>query len=144
MSDHKCTALGGVQIADLRAALQAADLPFTDLDEVGRQFYRFDFEPGGGYAGLEGTGPDRLLRSVLIDASVRGRGLGGKLVGAIEDLARAERIERLHLLTTSAASFFEQCGYRIVERREAPPAIAASHEFTRLCPASAAYLVKSL
>lgn len=144
MSDVTCTELDREQRAALRTALDAAGLPVADLDEAGRRFFRIDAASGGGYAGLEGTGRDRLLRSVLVDASVRYSGVGRQLVDAIEARARADGAERLHLLTTTAAAFFARCGYRLAERERAPPAIAASHEFARLCPASAAYFVKSL
>lgn len=53
-------------------------------------------------------------------------------------------VGRLHLLTTTAADFFKANGYAAAHRSAAPVSITASREFISLCPASAAYLVKTL
>ena len=62
----------------------------------------------------------------------------------IEEEAESAGVERLHLLTTTAARFFRTQDYADAARASAPAEIASSAEFTRLCPANAAYLVKSL
>ena len=95
--------------------------------------------------GFRGGGrPDRLLRSIVVLPDRRGHGLGQALVATLEQQARHLRVQRLHLLTTTAAPFFRTLGYADTDRGAAPPAIAASREFAALCPASAAYLVKAL
>ena len=66
------------------------------------------------------------------------------LAASLEHEARKLVVQRLHLLTTTAAPFFGTMGYAAADRHAAPPVIAASREFTSLCPASAAYLVKAL
>lgn len=53
-------------------------------------------------------------------------------------------IERLHLLTTTAAPFFHVLDYAITDRASTPASIAASAEFTTLCPANATYMTKGL
>jgi N-acetylglutamate synthase-like GNAT family acetyltransferase len=129
----------------LRDALAAADLPVADLAEPGRAFFRFDDDAGlVGYGGLEGDRANRLLRSLLIVADRRGDGLGRAVLALLENVARVMRVQRLHLLTTTAAPFFRANGYADADRVAAPAAIAGSREFTALCPASAAYLVKAL
>lgn len=127
----------------LRAALDAAGLPCGDLLLPGRRFFRFasDSETAC-YGGLEGDGPEMLLRSVVVPPSARGRGAGQAIVRALEAEAARLGAVRLHLLTTTAAAFFHGLGYRPGERAAAPPAIAATAQFTSLCPATAAYLVK--
>ena len=60
------------------------------------------------------------------------------------ELARRLGVERLHLLTNTAAPFFRANGYAEADCIAAPPMIAASREFTTLCPASATYFVKAL
>ena len=128
----------------LRAALEQAGLPTSDLEEPGRLFFGLSDDRGLiGYIGLEGDGPDRLLRSLVILPHRRGLGLGRKLVTHLERCAAGE-VERLHLLTTTAAPFFQANGYAGADRGAAPLAIASSREFTALCPASATYLVKAL
>jgi amino-acid N-acetyltransferase len=71
-------------------------------------------------------------------------GLGRSTLSAFEAAAQAEGVQRLHLLTTTAEKFFAANGYMRTERTHAPTEIASSAEFTSLCPASAAYMVKSL
>ena len=56
---------------------------------------------------------------------------------ACEARARARQIDRLFLLTTTAAGYFEARGYVRVERQALPGPIRRSEEFTQLCPASA-------
>lgn len=93
---------------------------------------------------MEGDGPDLLLRSVVVPPPARDRGLGRAVVEALEAEAARLGAARLHLLTATAARFFEGLGYRPAERAAAPPAIAATAQLARLCPASARYLVKSV
>ena len=111
----------------------------------GRRFFRAA-DAGGlvGYGGLEGSGPDLLLRSVSVLPDARGRGYGAAMVRALEERVAALGAARLHLLTTTAADFFARLGYRPAARDAAPPTIAGTAQFAQLCPASAAYLVKTL
>jgi len=132
------------ELAGLAWCLDAANLPSADLADPGRLFFRFEANSLVGYGGLEGEGADRLLRSIVILADRRGHGFGRTLVTTIELQARNRGVERLHLLTTTAAPFFRALGYTDADRGAAPRAVAASREFTALCPASAAYLVKAL
>lgn len=132
------------ELAGLAWCLDAANLPSADLADPSRLFFRFEANSLVGYGGLEGEGADRLLRSIVILADRRGHGFGRTLVTTLEQQARNRGVERLHLLTTTAAPFFRALGYTDADRGAAPRAVAASREFTALCPASAAYLVKAL
>lgn len=134
--------------ADERATfaglLAAHGMPTADLDLPGRQFYAFRTTLGTpvAYGGLEGIGPDRLLRSLLVLPDRRGRRHGEAAALALERLAGADGATRLHLLTRHAAGFFARLGYAPADRAAAPPAIAGTLEFGELCPADAAYLAK--
>jgi amino-acid N-acetyltransferase len=119
-------------------------LPIADLREAGRAFYRIEADDLVGYGGIEGKGADRLLRSLVLLPDRRRVGLGGVVLALIEDKAKRAGVERLHLLTTTAAHFFRTRGYADAARASAPAGITLSAEFTQLCPANAAYLVKSL
>lgn len=128
----------------LRAALDQARLPTSDIEESSRLFFGLSDDRGLiGYIGLEGDGPDRLLRSLVVLPSRRGLGFGRELVKHLERCV-TPAVERLHLLTTTAAPFFRAHGYADADRTAAPASIAATREFTALCPDSAAYLVKAL
>ena len=131
-------------LAGLAQLLDAADLPSADIADPGRLIIRIEADSLVGFGGLEGEGSDRLLRSIVVVPDRRRHGLGRVLVAALERQAHDLGVERLHLLTTTAAPFFRALGYADADRGAAPSAIAASREFTALCPASAAYLVKAL
>ncbi len=130
---------------DLIAALEAAGLPTDDLHEPGRRFFRFENGEGlVGYGGLELVGPDVLIRSIVVPDSRRGGGHGGAILSWLEAEAAHQGAAGLYLLTTSAAAFFQRRGYSVALRSAAPPAIAASRQFSRLCPASATFMFKDL
>jgi len=130
---------------DLIAALEAAGLPTDDLHEPSRRFYRFEDAAGLiGYGGLEQIGPNALIRSIVVINSRRGGGQGSAILSWLETEAAEQNASGLYLLTTSATAFFERHGYTALPRSAAPPAIAASRQFSTLCPASAAFLFKEL
>ena len=137
--------LDRADLGSLKHALNEAALPSTDIGEPGRTFFRFSDEGQEvGFGGLEGSGPDLLLRSVVVAPAMRGKGQGGRLLAELEKEAVAIGGRRLHLLTNTAAPFSARHGYERQGRETAPASIAGSAEFTRLCPASALYLVKRL
>ncbi len=145
MSSLRVSRLAPGELGDLAGALAGAKLPIADLAEPGRTFVRFYDDAGlAGFGGIEGDGSDRLLRSLVVVVDRRGAGLGRTMLACLEDEARGLGVQRLHLLTNTAAPFFRTNGYGEADRAAAPPAITASREFTALCPASAIYLMKAL
>lgn len=134
------------EATQVRRLTSAAGLPTDDLDALDPA----NFWAAGprtapaGVVGLERCGTAALLRSLAVDDAWRGRGVGRALVEAAERAARAEGVQTLCLLTTTAAAFFERLGYRPAERDTAPEAIRATREFRDLCPASAVFMVKHL
>ena len=134
-----------VPAPDLIAVLEAAGLPTDDLHEAGRRFYRFEDEAGLiGYGALEQLSPDALIRSIVVIDSRRGGGHGSAILSWLETEAAGRKAAGLYLLTTSATAFFQRHGYTALPRSAAPPAIAASRQFSTLCPASAAFMFKDL
>lgn len=130
----------------LATLLADAGLPTSDLHDhpTLRLFAVMDRDGPVGCVALEVYGDAGLLRSLAVHPSRRGTGLGVELLRFAEQQARDARIATLHLLTTTAAGFFERHGYRHAVRGEAPPAIAATTQFSSLCPASSDYLRKDL
>lgn len=119
-----------------RAGLPTADLAASAVD-------LFVGETAGdrvGVGGLEVYGDVALLRSLVVDPAARGSGYGTELTEALLDYARGEGVERVYLLTETAADFFGRLGFEEVPREAAPPAIRETTEFTSLCPASATCL----
>lgn len=97
-----------------------------------------------GVIGLESFGRTGLLRSLAIAADCRGRGYGRLLVAECERGATASGMDTLYLLTETAAAYFVRLGYQHLPREQAPVAVARSSQFTSLCPASAAFMMRHL
>jgi len=97
-----------------------------------------------GSAAIEPYGREALLRSVAVDPSRRGAGLGRRLAEAAVVMASRLRVERLYLLTETAAPFFARLGFRPVSRADIPASVQASPEFAFLCPASAQAMMRDL
>lgn len=128
--------------ADLRAALTAEHLPVDDLATAALRVFAWRDDAGNrAFAAIEGSGRDRLLRSVVVEAAARGQGLARRLVTEVAGLARADGTERLWLLTLTAEPVFAHLGWRVVDRADAPSGVAASRQFATLCPASAVCMV---
>lgn len=94
--------------------------------------------------GLEMHGSDALLRSIATRPDSRNMGYATVIVGGLEARARENGVERVYLLTDTAAAYFERLGYGTVSRERAPGGIAATGQFRQLCPDTAAFMVKPL
>lgn len=128
------------------ALLEAEGQPASDLTEAHLQHFFFAGADGAPIAlvGLEIYGQDALLRSLVVSAVVRTRGLGSSLLLHAEEYAAAHDVRALYLLTTTAEAYFEHRGYRRIDRAEAPTSIRSTREFASLCPASSAFMIKRL
>jgi amino-acid N-acetyltransferase len=128
------------------ALLERAGLPTRDLSPASLTDFvvAADAEGLAGAVALVRDGDVALLRSLVVAADRRGRGIGGALVDAVEQRAHACGVTSIFLLTETAQRFFEGQGYAVVERAAAPAAIRASTEFASLCPASAVLMRKLL
>jgi amino-acid N-acetyltransferase len=127
------------------ALLRASDLPAVGLEStalsalVARQSGRLV-----GCAAIEIYGPAGLLRSVCVERSIRGSGLGRRLVEAAEAEAARRGVRELFLLTETASEWFPRLGYVEDVRDAAPDSVRSSPEFTDVCPESARLFHKRL
>ena len=133
--------------ADLAAVcelLQQAGLPTEDLSAA--SLASFLVARATGDESLLATGAleihdhDGLLRSIAVAPGSRRAGLGGRMTRQLIDQAQVSGLSSVWLLTTTAADYFPGFGFQRRAREEAPPAIAGSPEFARLCPDSAVCL----
>lgn len=125
--------------------LEKNDLPTQDVRSKSDCFYvGYDGTDPIGIGGIEIHGTDGLLRSVVIEQSARGNGLGAALCDRLETNASADGVEILYLLTTTATGFFTDRGYREIDQNDAPTTIQQTAEFIELCPATATCMKKSL
>ncbi len=97
-----------------------------------------------GVVGIEVYGRVGMLRSLAVVSGRRKSGLGACLVSEAETWAVKHGIRTLYLLTKTAEGFFARLGYEALPRSEAPAAIAATAQFSALCPASSTLMRKEL
>jgi arsenate reductase len=97
-----------------------------------------------GTAALEVYGTDALLRSVAVDASLRGTGLGQAITREALALARRRGARRVFLLTETASDFFPRFGFTDIDRDRVPESIRRTVEFDSACPASARVMILEL
>lgn len=131
----------------IKALLAENELPASDITgDLLSDFAVAENADGSvvGSVGLERFGANALLRSLAVSQTARRGGLGGRLLAHAENLARANGILELWLLTTTAADFFLRRGYAAVNRSSASAELQASSQFAQLCPASAACMKKTL
>ena len=131
---------------ELIALLVACGLPVDDIGPSSpADFFAIRKEDGiVAVVGLERYPPVGLLRSLAVAPAWRGSGLAAQLLAFAKSFAGAHGVASLFLLTTTAGDYFAGKGYAPALRREAPPAIQATSQFSTLCPASSAFLGKTL
>ena len=81
---------------------------------------------------------------MVVAPAARGRGLGQRLTEAAVTLAQSLGMPAVHLLTTSAESYFPKFGFVRTSRGEVPASVKQSIEFRSACPASAIVMWKTL
>ena len=130
---------GSADLEGVRALLAAAQLPVGGLEDQFGLPYAVAERAGRlvGAAGVEAYGTAGLLRSVVVAAAERGTGLGRALAADRLAWARAQRLEEVYLLTTTAADFFARLGFERVERTDVPTPLLGSREFATICPSTA-------
>jgi protein-tyrosine-phosphatase/N-acetylglutamate synthase-like GNAT family acetyltransferase len=131
---------------DFETALQAASLPTGDLAESNGTFFRFADRQGNpvGFGGIEFYGKDALLRSITVSPEAQRHGHGSAITRLLLQYADLQGAETGYLLTTNAAPFQGKLGFHPVDRSLVPAAILASPQASRLCPATASILTRSV
>jgi N-acetylglutamate synthase-like GNAT family acetyltransferase/catechol 2,3-dioxygenase-like lactoylglutathione lyase family enzyme len=123
--------------------LASADLPLDGLDDAWpHMLVTRDRGRTVAAAGLEMYGAAGLLRSVVVDAKLRGQGLGEELVWRTLARGRAHGISSAWLLTF-VPDWFERLGFERTARAGAPEALRGSAEFQGACPETAILMTRS-
>lgn len=134
-------------LGEISLLLQTCGLPVDDLGQTPQQVF-FGMHEGGALVAVAGLelydNTVALLRSLAVSPAMRGRGLGRHLVSFAERYAEQRGVAHLYLLTETAGGYFAALGYGLLDRADAPPAIRNTAQFAGLCPATAAFMVKSL
>jgi amino-acid N-acetyltransferase len=126
--------------------LETAGLPTADLTDAYMEhfFYVGPRSAPLALVGVEMCGGDALLRSLVVAPQHRSAGLGQALVAHAESHALGQGARAIYCLTTTAEAFFRRRGYVDADRERAPIAIRQTREFSAICPAGSAFLVKQL
>ena len=135
MTIHRATPADARAILSLLAASDLPELGVTahlETAVVAREGERVV-----GCAALEMYDDGALLRSVAVDATVRGSGVGQQVVRAALALAEERQTPAVYLLTTTAERFFPRFGFERITRADVPPGVRQSVEFRECCCGSA-------
>lgn len=129
---------GAADRVDVCDLLTAARLPLDGLSQQLEHFLVVE-EEGRivAAAGLEQYGDSVLLRSVVVEPSRRGTGVGAMLSEAALVMAQELGARHAYLLTNTAEDFFRRRGFEVIDRKDVPAGIRSSVEFAVACPASA-------
>ena len=137
--------VSGNHIEEIKTLLGKYDLPVSDLEDSNVSLFSFyDNEELRGCVGLEIFDEQALLRSLAVHPGIQGTGLGGKIVGEIEEVARNTGVQTLYLLTETAENFFSRFGYSAIDRKEVPQSVQQSKEFSELCAETAVAMRKEI
>jgi amino-acid N-acetyltransferase len=122
----------------IEALLRDAHLPVDgarEAFEVG--FVAENRDAIVGAVALEVHPDTALLRSLVVDRTMQGKGVGQRLTSAAIEEAQRRGLASIYLLTTTAEAFFPRFGFVVVDRQSVPASIQHSVEFHSACPASA-------
>lgn len=133
--------------AAVHALLTAAGLPLVGLDDAA--LLVLDDPATGregvvGAIGLEPRGEAALLRSLVLEPALRGRGWGRALLAAALAEARARGLREAVALTETVPAWLERLGFARVDREALPAAVRESAELRGACPATAAAFRRAL
>lgn len=132
-------------VAYVESLLSGNSLPSKDVREKPECFYiGYHGNDRVGIGGIERNDSAGLLRSIVVERSVREQGFGTAICQRLETTARTEGVKTLYLLTTTASDFFESRGYGKIDRSDVPPSIQETSEFSDFCSASATCMRKVL
>jgi amino-acid N-acetyltransferase len=131
-------AAAGSDFDRIAALLRDGHLPLDGARDAFRVgFVAEDDQTIVGAVALELYSDSALLRSLVVDRSAQGKGLGASLTRAAIDEAQRRGVRSIYLLTTTADAFFPRFGFVAVDRHSLPASIQGSIEFQSACPASA-------
>jgi amino-acid N-acetyltransferase len=125
--------------------LERNDLPKESLtDHLSTTLVAREERQIVGSAALELYGKAALLRSVVVEETLRGQGLGHRLTHAALDLAIRHEVATVYLLTMTAEKFFSRLGFHEIPRSEVPTEVQRSVEFASACPVTATVMIMHL
>ncbi|MEP7322000.1 MAG: arsenic resistance N-acetyltransferase ArsN2 [Saprospiraceae bacterium] len=96
-----------------------------------------------GCIGMEVYGENGFVRSFSVQENIKNTGIGSALLERLMEVSKSKGIRNLHLLTTTAETYFQKKGFIKTDRKDAPESIKQTTEFKGMCVSSAIYMVKT-
>jgi amino-acid N-acetyltransferase len=124
------------------ALLKKNNLPTEDLDPGKQLFVVEEGDNVVATVAVEYNYNDALLRSLSVSEEKRKSGIGAELVEFIEGYVQKQGVQRIYLLTTTAADFFSKRGYTIIDRNNIPEFIKNTKEYSTICSSSSTLMKK--
>jgi amino-acid N-acetyltransferase len=129
----------------VRTLLERHHLPLDGVDDLApTMIVARDDARVVGVAALELYADGALLRSIAVDPSAQGQGVGQRLTEAALGMAHQHGARAVFLLTTTAERFFTKFGFERISRADVAASVQTSVEFRSACPASAVVMWKPL
>jgi amino-acid N-acetyltransferase len=119
-------------------------LPVDDISTGTQLFVMEEGDKVIGTVAIEYDFSTALLRSLSVNPAKRKAGIGKQLVDFIENYVKAQGVQSVYLLTTTAADFFSKRGYHVIDRAHVPAFIQQTSEYCTVCPSSAIVMKKIL
>lgn len=133
------------ELPDILALLQECKLPTEGLAEyLPSTLVVRNGNSVVGCSALELYQENALLRSLAVNSSLQGHGLGARIVKVTLELAKDHKVTHVYILTETASRFFAKLGFKPIQRSDVPQEVRRSVEFTTLCPDTATVMVTSL
>jgi len=125
-------------LLSITALLDGASLPTIGVTEHLKHFLVAEKKNSiVGAIGLEMYGETALLRSAVVAANMRGRGIGAGLYDEMVTRAKTNGVCRILLLTNTAEDYFRRRGFRRIDRENITGPVTSSVEFASACPSDA-------
>src|ERR1700730_4759263 len=86
-----------------------------------------------GAVGLETWGNQGLLRSLVVEKTSRGKGIGRKLVLRIIKEAKKRDLQELFLITEAVKEYYQKLGFTLIDREMVQGPVLNSAEFRGAC-----------
>jgi amino-acid N-acetyltransferase len=123
--------------------LRLNKLPYSDLPEKLNHFFVLEENNTliacGGIEIYEKAG---LIRSMAVNPASQNQGLGTSIYQYLLKHAMDNQLQSLYLLTETAEGYFLNKGFKKINRADAPKELDQSSQFSTVCPASAAFMMK--
>jgi amino-acid N-acetyltransferase len=126
------------------ALLKKNSLPTEDIDPGKQLFVVEEGDNVVATVAVEYNYNDALLRSLSVSKEKRKSGIGAELVEFIEGYVQKQGVQRMYLLTTTAATFFSKRGYATIDRDNVPEFIKNTKEYRTICSSSSTVMKKEL